>query len=498
MFTGSNSGLRFRDNIALGDGRNAPGPRSPGGGLGRHGAVGALFCAKSGAEMTTTGADVSTGSAKPARSWQPGLHNIGGAAGTGTTPGKLRVILTGLVAVSALWGAVCAWTVAAHASAAENVLSVSEPLSVDGEHIYRSLSDADATEADAFLSGGLEPFALRARYQSDIARAASALEAATAAAGNSTVAAGLTTLAAGLPIYTGLVETARADNRLGLPLGAAYLREASGYLRGTLLPAARRLYATENAEVAAADRQATALPYFAIGVAVIGALALALSQQWLARRSRRLLNPGLLVASLAAAASIIWLVSALTLTRVHLIAARDQGSAPVEALAVADIAVLEAHADESLTLIDRSGDDSFQRDFLSIERSLGPGNATLLTRASVAAQGSPGARQADVAARVAHEWFAIHRRVRSLDDSGSYTAAVNLAIGTAPTDSGGMFDQLDANLTAAIAVDQASFRSAAAAGHNDLSGLEAGMIVLSVVMVAGCAWGISRRLGEYR
>lgn len=46
------------------------------------------------------------------------------------------------------------------------------PLSLDGQQIYRALSDADATAASAFLSGGLEPAAARRRYLTDIAAAA--------------------------------------------------------------------------------------------------------------------------------------------------------------------------------------------------------------------------------------------------------------------------------------------------------------------------------------
>ena len=223
--------------------------------------------------------------ASPAGRLWLALRNVPGVVRAGSTPAKLRLLLAGLLAVSLLWGAVAAWTVAGHASAAGNVVAVSEPLSLDAQQIYRSLSDADATEAAAFLSGGLEPLALRARYQADIAQAARHLEAATAAAGQSAAGPRLAILSAGLPVYAGLVDTARADNRLGLPLGAAYLREASRYMRARLLPAARDLYAQENAQLAAADRQATGLPYAALVVALIAAAFLLGSQWWLARRS---------------------------------------------------------------------------------------------------------------------------------------------------------------------------------------------------------------------
>jgi hypothetical protein len=431
---------------------------------------------------------------------RPALPRLGGGAKVATTPAKLRLLLIGLAGLSLCWGAAAAWTVAVHASAAANVVTVSEPLSLDAQQIYRSFSDADATEAAAFLSGGLEPLALRRRYEADIAQAARHLEAAIAAAGQSAAGSRLATLSAGLPVYTGLVETARADNRLGLPLGAAYLREASGLMRATLLPEARDLYAQENAQLAAADGRATGLPYLALTVAVIVAALLFAGQRWLSLRTHRIVNPGLLLASIIGLASLIWLVSALTVARTQLLAARDRGSAPVGALARADIAALQAHADESLTLIDRSGTDTdtFQADYRSLQGQLGPRPGTLLTDAAAAAAGSRGARQATAAVSDATSWFTVHQRVRSLDDTGSYTAAVRLAIGSGTGDSGGMFSRLDNELTSAIHSDQASFRSAAQAGQSALAGLEAGVIVLALVMAAGCAWGISRRLAEYR
>ena len=429
---------------------------------------------------------------------EPVLRQIQRVAKARTTPAKLRLLLAGLLIMTAVWGVVEAWTVAARASAANNIVFVSEPLTLHAQQMYRSLSDADATAATAFLSGGLEPVPLRQRYLSDIAHAAGLLEAATAAAGNSSAKASLATLTSGLPVYTGLVETARADNRLGYPLGAAYLRQASAFMRATLLPAARDLYAQETGKLAAANNEATAFPYLGVVAALIVGFGLVGSQVWLTRRTNRIINPGLLLGSLAALAALIWLVTCVALARGHFVAARNQGSVPVEALARADIAALQAHADESLTLIDRQGDDSFQQDFLTLQKRLGPGPGTLLTEAAAAANGSPGGPAAAAAVRNASEWFNVHRQVRALDDNGMYTLAVQLANGADPGDSGVLFGSLDGSLTSAIGADQFAFVNDALLARWNLKLLEAGVIVLSIVMAAGCAWGVSSRLVEYR
>jgi hypothetical protein len=296
------------------------------------------------------------------------------------------------------------------------------------------------------------------------------------------------------------VETARADNRLGLPLGAAYLREASGLMRGTLLPAAAGVYAQENAALAAASGQATGLPLVvvAIVIAIVAGYILYRAQRWLSRRTHRTVNHGLLVASVAGAVSLLWLIAAFTIARVDLLQAQNHGSAPVEALAQADIAALQAHADESLTLINDSGDDSSQADFLAVQKKLGPGPGTLLTVAATTSGGSPGAGAAVAAETDATVWYAAHRHVRSLDDTGKHADAVASATGSGPADSGTLFGRLDTGLSSAISSDQVVFQSSARSGRDAFTGLEAGVIVLSLLMAAGCVRGLTRRLAEYR
>jgi hypothetical protein len=417
-----------------------------------------------------------------------------------TTPAKLRLLLVGLVLLSLIWGVIAAWVVSQRTSGANDVVSSSETLSLDGQQIYRALSDADATAASAFLAGGLEPIDGPRRYQADIAQAAAHLESATAAAGHSPAAADLAKLSAGLPVYTGEIQTARADNRLGLPLGAAYLREASGLMRGTLLPAARNISAEADAQLAAASGRATGLPLLLVLLvaAVIVGFVLYRAQRWLLRHTHRVFNPGLAVASVAGLLSLLWLATALTVARADLLQARDHGSTPVTALARADIAALQARADESLTLIDAEGDDSFQADFLAVQHRLGPGPGTLLTEAVAAAHGSPGAGSAQAAATAATAWYAAHRMVRFLDDNGRHTQAIRLVTAPGPGHSSTKFARLDGSLTSAIAADQAVFRAKAVAGRNASTALEAGVIVLSLIMAAGCAFGLTRRLAEYR
>ena len=60
------------------------------------------------------------------------------------------------------------------------------------------------------------------------------------------------------------------------------------------------------------------------------------------------------------------------------------------------------------------------------------------------------------------------------------------------------FARLSETLSDGIASHQATFASSARGGRDAFTALAAGMIVAALVMVAGCVWGLSRRLAEYR
>src|SRR5256884_265918 len=184
------------------------------------------------------------------------------AARARSTPGRLTALMLLLAVLGLLAGIAGVVGVMQRSALVDGVRNGSGPLAVQAQQLYRSLSDADATVAAAFLSNGIEPAALRQRYQDDIAAASAALSAVTAGAG--TDRDSVARLAAQLPVYTGLIDTARTYNRLGRPLGAAYLREASGLMRTELLPAAQRLYAAETGQLRA-DRADEALTLVARG-----------------------------------------------------------------------------------------------------------------------------------------------------------------------------------------------------------------------------------------
>jgi alkylhydroperoxidase/carboxymuconolactone decarboxylase family protein YurZ len=438
---------------------------------------------------------VLTAGARPAAGARPGNRV---AARARSTPGRLTQLAVLLSVLGVIAGFTTVVGLIQRGAAVDAVATRSGPLTVQAQQLYRSLSDADATAASAFLEGGVEPAALRDRYQSDIAAASAALAAVTT--GSDTSRADIDRLTAQLPVYTGLVETARTYNRLGRPLGAAYLREASGLMRTQLLPAAQRVYADETRQLGADRSGGAGFPWVAVPLLLLTLAGLILAQRWLSRRTRRLLNLGLLVATAAAVVLLAWTTVSWAAIQGHLSAADRAGSGQVELLAQARIAALQARADESLTLVARGSGGDFETDFGKTMKTLAgdDGLGGLLARARQQA-GDPGVRLAVIAAqRDVKDWQAAHKQVRDKDNGGDNAGAVALAIGSGGGTAASAFTKLDTDLATAIAGANTAFDREARAASGDLTGAVPGHVVLTLILLAGVIFGLQQRIAEYR
>ncbi|HEY2306026.1 MAG TPA: hypothetical protein VGI05_09120 [Streptosporangiaceae bacterium] len=447
--------------------------------------------------MTTTSAPPPAPSPAPGPAAAPA-----GARRRRSVPASLRLLLIVLVVAAVAYGAVGTWTVIQHASAAQDVVSTSEPLSLAAQRMYQALSDADVTATTAFLAGPYVRLPARERYAADIGRAAAdltSLENATTTSANPQLVHSLAAVAAGLPVYTGYVSQAQTQFLLGYRLTAGSLMQvASEEMHLTLLPAARASYAQENAALTAASAQATGLPWIVVVLVLAIAVAFVLyrAQRWLSRRTHRVFNLGMLAATVALAVSAVWLIASFAVARTDLQRAVGHGSIPAEALAQAAIDTQQARGYEVLNLISRSGDATFVKDFQAVQARLGPGPGTLLGAAS--SSSGAGARWAAAAGRDVRAWYAVIGRAYTLDSKAQYTSETALVIGPGAGASTAGFARVEADLSRAIDADHAVFHSNATAGRNAFTGLDVVIILAAALIAAGCAWGLSRRLAEYR
>ncbi len=419
-----------------------------------------------------------------------------------TEPGRLQVIGAVLAALVVVFGAVTAFEIADRASAADNVVNRSQPLSADAASVYRSLADADTAASSGFLAGAAnEPAGVRERYEKDIALASRLLvKAATNTESSSESGRQIATLNEQLPVYAGRIETARSYNRQGLPLGGAYLRFANEQMTKVLLPAAQKLYDAETARLAQDDDDARFLPVFSLvlGAAALGGLVWAQRRNY--RLTNRVFNRGLVAATAASTVVLLWLAVGHTVARAELNAANNHGQKSLKVLNDARISSLKARANENLVLVARGAvltddgkSDKYETDFTSGMDRLGAG----LNEAEKLADDQDGRDPVATAAKSMTEWKSRHRIASTTDKSGDYEGALDKVIG--PKESTGeCFDLVDKALATALAHEQREFTRAAEDGRGALSGLPIGAAVLAVLGAAGAILGINRRLSEYR
>lgn len=366
-----------------------------------------------------------------------------------TEPGRLRAIGAVPALLVLAFGATAAWQTAGRAAAADDVLHRGRPLSAHAAGIHRSLADADTMASSGCLAGRQEGRTTRERYEAGIRTAAAELVTA-AGSPDSASTAVVAKLNQPLPRYKGLVKTARADNRQGFPVGGAYPRTADDLMQRQMLPAAQELYQRENQRLRTDHGHAVSWPWAAIALGVLALAVLGWAQYRTYRRTNRVLTRGLVAATAATVAALLWLVCGHALARAGLTASDTHGvRSPARAASLAD---------------DTAG------------------------RRPV--------REAQAAVK---EWTSRHTRARQADDAGDYRTARDRIIGMdADTSTSVSFEAVDRALASAIAHETRDFEQAARGGRGALTGLPAGASVLAVLGAAGAVLGAGRRLSEYR
>jgi hypothetical protein len=407
-----------------------------------------------------------------------------------TTPGRLRLLRASIVALALVLAVLGAVTATLAVNGTHATTRSAEPLLVNAETIYSSLADADTTAAQAFLSGGLEPPAQTQRYLDDLNRVGAQLAQAAGRTGPTGAAAdALRTLDTQLPVYAGLIESARANNRQGLPVGAAYLGRASQLLRRTMLPAADNLLSIEQHQLATDYRSARADRWLIVtaACALLLMISLIVTQLFLTRRTNRLLNPLLLVATVVLLVLAVGTAAVAAAQHHRLAAAERTGSGPVIDAARARITALIEHGDDSLTLLSRDTSAGYAKDFAAA-------SSTLLGSA-----GHPGLVAADTAARQRElDYLAIHAKVQALNDGGNYNAAVALETSTRPGGAAAAFAALDTTLDQTVTADQANFSRAAVHADVGVTLLRILIPLLAVAVAVLSVFGLRARIEEYR
>ena len=417
-----------------------------------------------------------------------------------TTPGRLRLLSVVSVGAILVLLVVSAGALSSRRSAAKNVSDESGTRLVQVQALYHALADADASASTSLLATGGLSSEIRQQYLKDLDEAGRLLsDIAEHSQSSGDAGRAVAVIARQLPRYSEKVESARVQTRLGYPIAAQQMRDASQLMRTKILPATLTLYrfATDQL-IHDYDRGTSASQMVWIVVIGVATLAvLAVTQLYTARRTNRILNVGLVVASVIVAVLLVWMLVRFNREQDALVKAQRNGSDSVQLLSSARILALQAQANANIALAERGTGKAYRDEFTRLMTELCGDrdcNGGLLAYTEGVADRTGTGRNVEIIDQKAAAFWTAAQDVMDQDDAGDYPKAVALAIG-AQADASKTLDAFIASesLNSQIRFDRAA--QDARSGFAILAvALTLGLLLAGILVLVG----LQPRIGEYR
>jgi hypothetical protein len=409
-----------------------------------------------------------------------------------TTPGRILSIGLILAILGGLSAFATSTTINQRQTALTTVWNHTEPLAFAAGRLYTTLSVADAAAATAFIAAA-EPRTVRQRYEQAITDAAVAVTRASSGLTDEPLVQLLGRINAELAVYTGLIEIARTNNRAGNPVGSSYLSEASALMQSTILPDAQQLYHETSKRVDDETTASTQIPAPVLLVVTTTAGFGLFSHRWLARRTKRRVNPGLVAGALGILVMVVWVGTALFISTSGSRSAKDTAAESLKTVTNMSISAQQARADETLSLIRRGDEEVRKQSFYERIDAMHQQLDEYLSRSDAVDKADLQGADALLA-----QWRRADDRINSYISVGNYQAATQVALGTGEDDSTPAFDKLDHALGKAMEQSRNQLREDILNARRGLSGATVGAIVLSLGAAVAVALGLWPRLNEYR
>ena len=276
------------------------------------------------------------------------------------------------------------------------------------------------------------------------------------------------------------MESARANNRQGFAVGAAYFREASSSMQTSMLPSAERVYDGALAAVDEDQRAVATLPVVGLVLLAVVLVLVVVGSWILVGRTNRQFNRGLVAAAVAVLLVVGWIVVANGFAAHSIELSRRDGTQRFEELADARVLAQKARTEETLQLISRG-------DITAGEKSFGDRIDELTGLL----------RDESVGSGLVAAWTASHGRQVELYQGGDYPGALAQAIGPDPGASAAQFAAVETRLNDAIEQTRTTLRDDVAAAGTRLSFSPTGTLVLMVIAAAAAVAGLWPRLKEF-
>lgn len=410
-----------------------------------------------------------------------------------TTPTRLWLALLGTVLSILLLAGVAAAAVQSESTAARQTNGAVEFRAVNVQELYYALSDADAAAATGILDSPAPSARFTTRYQSDITQADDALaESSVDVVGDQAASAQLQRIDEQLSEYTGLIGTAQADNRLGYPVGGAYLREASNLLEQNMLPEVQSVLAGEISARSGSAGAAGGLPLWTLPAGLLVLVAGFRTWRLLASRTRRSVNAGL-AAGLALSALLFGWVAVASITAADHMSVASADFRQVAAAQQGRGDAAQISADEASSVVSEGADNG-------AAAALGQSAVTDLNKELFPATfGDATADNSDIAL-----WGKVNSDVTAIQNdakAGDYGDATTAMVGSSPTTAGGAQVDLDAMANALAGTEQSAqtaYERESSKAVGDYPGGPWPILLLGLLAAGAAGYGITRRIAEYR
>ncbi|MCS4536143.1 phenol hydroxylase [Corynebacterium sp. HS2168-gen11] len=399
-----------------------------------------------------------------------------------TTPGKMTAMVAIISLCTLISGINMSHITNQRRLDSQTLLSTTEPMSYMAQNLYSSLSYADTAASSGFVLAGAHTDNNRTDYATAYQHAAWAL--ANTAAGisdpHSREMQLITQINQQLPIYTGLVETAWANNRQQNPVAVAYMSEASSLMREQMLPAADELYKLTNLKVDKQQLQLATPPWQPLAGLIGTLLVLIAAQIWLAHTTNRRLNKGIGAGFLIMLLTTCWISTTTLLAWKATEDTYTQTAAPLEHLIDARIAAQQARTTEMLALVWRQS---------LIQTNNTYQNTTTLIRETL--KEFPNESEPAQAALLG--WERTHNALVETLTNGDYEHAQTIVLTTAGTNN---YELLDDALATLIDHTRETMRNRLA--DDTTSSTTAPLLFILSILATLSYWiGIRPRLQEY-
>jgi hypothetical protein len=414
-----------------------------------------------------------------------------------------------------------------HRDAMKTVGKDSAPSIIAAQHIKSALADMDADAVNELLEPsptGPKPGSEAAKgYEARRVEAANAL---ITAAENITFGDAergpIQTIEFGMGTYERQVQKAVDLHDSGNAGAVAAYRDAARTMDQTLLPAADALDHANNDVLEktyeAQSSNSLLARAFIILAGLLVLMALVLAQGFLSYRTRRTLNPLLLIATILALGLTVYSLAAMGDEQQELKVAKEDAFASIRSLWRARAVAYQANSEESRYLLDTSNEADAQRIFTEEANSLAtlPPTGTLDQVLTSESNGRKvkgftgyladelnnitfnGEREAAVATLAGFEkYLKVDADMRSLEQGGQHKQAVALCLGTAEGQSNWAFARFDEALGKTLEINQSAFDEAVEKGLTGVSGLEIKASVVAVLIAVLVFLGLAGRIREY-